>query len=88
MPQGKVGAVSVGDGEVRVAPKVPIDRIVFMLAHAMGGVTWQEQSVGVEQDSDGVHVVAEAYLRAVSSIIIIYRRYIEVIPCRSHLNCV
>ena len=65
-PQGRVGAVSVGDYEVRVAPKVPIDRIVFMLAHAMGGVTWQEQSVGVEDDSDVVHVLAEAYLRAVS----------------------
>ena len=65
-PQGKVGAVSVGEFEVRVAPKVPINRIVFMLAHAMGGVTWQEQSVGVEHDVDIVHVLAEAYLRAVS----------------------
>lgn len=65
-PQGKVGAVSVGEVEVRVAPKVPINRIVFMLAHAMGGVTWQEQLVGVEDDSDVVHVLAEAYLRAVS----------------------
>lgn len=65
-PQGKVGAVSVGEHEVRVAPKVPIDRIVFMLAHAMGGVTWQEETVGVEDDSDVVHVLAEAYLRAAS----------------------
>ena len=64
-PQGKVGAVSVGEFEVRVAPKVPINRIVFMLAHAMGGVTWQEQSVGVEHDSDVVHVLAEESLPVV-----------------------
>ena len=63
-PQGKIGAVSVAGIEVRVAPKVTIDRIVFMLAHALGGVTWQDDAVEVEQDSDVVHVLAEAFLRA------------------------
>jgi 5-methylcytosine-specific restriction enzyme subunit McrC len=35
-----------------------------MLAHALGGVTWQDDTVGVEKDADVVHVLAEAYLRA------------------------
>lgn len=63
-PKDKVGAVRVDDLEVRVTPKVPIERVVFMLAHAMGAVTWQGETVGVTRDADVVHVLAEAYLSA------------------------
>lgn len=63
-PQGRVGAVVCGATEVRVSPKVAIDRLVFMLGHSLRGVTWQDFEVGVDSDSDVVHVVAEAFFRS------------------------
>jgi len=65
-PQGRVGAVVCGATEVRVAPKVTIDRLVFMLGHSRRGVTWQDVEVGVDAESDVVHVVAEAFARSLA----------------------
>jgi 5-methylcytosine-specific restriction enzyme subunit McrC len=65
-PQGRVGAVICGATEVRVAPKVTIDRLVFMLGHSLRGVTWQDVEVGVDAESDVVHVVAEAFARSLA----------------------
>lgn len=65
-PGGKVGAVRVGDAEVRVAPKVPIERIVFMLGYRLRGVSWQENPVPVEAADDVVHVLGEILVRAVA----------------------
>lgn len=65
-PQGRVGAVVCGATEVRVSPKVAIDRLVFMLAHSLRGVTWQDFEVGVDAESDVVHVVAEAFARSLA----------------------
>ena len=65
-PQGRVGAVVCGATEVRVSPKVAIDRLVFMLGHSLRGVTWQDFEVGVDSESDVVHVVAEAFARSLA----------------------
>jgi 5-methylcytosine-specific restriction enzyme subunit McrC len=65
-PGGKVGAVRVGSLEVRVAPKVDIDRIVFMLGYRLRGIRWQDASVLVDAASDVVHVLAEVFTRAVA----------------------
>lgn len=65
-PGGKVGAVRVGAVEVRVAPKVPIDRIVFMLGYRLRGIAWQETPLPVDAADDVVHVLAEVFTRAVT----------------------
>lgn len=65
-PGGKVGAVRVGAVEVRVAPKVPIDRIVFMLGFRLRGIAWQEQPLPMDAADDVVHVLAEGFARAVT----------------------
>lgn len=65
-PGGRVGAVRVGKLEVRVAPKVPIDRIVFMLGYRLRGIAWQETPVSVEAADEVVHVLAEILTRAVT----------------------
>lgn len=65
-PQGRVGAVVCGATEVRVTPKVTIDRLVFMLGHSLRGVTWQDVEVGVDAEADVVHVVAEAFARSLA----------------------
>jgi len=68
-PGGKVGAVRVGDLDVRVAPKVDIERIVFLLGYRLRGVAWQESVVPVEAADDIVHVLAEIFTRSVTDAI-------------------
>lgn len=68
-PGGKVGAVRVGDLDVRVAPKVDIERIVFLLGYRLRGVAWQESVVPVEAVDGIVHVLAEMFTRSVTEAI-------------------
>ncbi len=68
-PGTAVGAVAVGDLEVRVAPKVDIDRIVFMLGYTLRGVRWHDDRVGVEAASDVVQALAEVFTRSVTAAI-------------------
>ena len=68
-PGGKVGAVRVGEVDVRVAPKVDIERIVFLLGYRLRGVAWQDSVVPVEAAEDIVHVVAEMFTRSVTEAI-------------------
>ena len=68
-PGGKVGAVLAGNVHVRVAPKVDIERIVFLLGYRVRGVAWQESVVPVEAADDIVHVLAEMLTRSVTEAI-------------------
>jgi len=68
-PGGKVGAVRVGNVDVRVAPKVDIERIVFLLGYRLRGVAWQDSVVPVEAADDIVHVLAEMFTRSVTKAI-------------------
>lgn len=68
-PGGKVGAVRAGSFDVRVAPKVPIDRIIFMLGYRLRGVSWQETPVEVDAAADVIQVLAEMFTRAVTQAI-------------------
>lgn len=68
-PGGRVGAVRVGSVEVQVAPKVPIERIVFMLGYRVRGISWQETPVPVDAADDVVHVLAEVFTRAVAEVV-------------------
>ena len=63
-PKGKVGAVRVGDVVVRVAPKVEIDRVVFLLDYALHKVTWTDRDVLQIRDDDLLHAVAAVFVRA------------------------
>jgi len=68
-PGGKVGAVRVGHVDVRVAPKVDIERIVLLLSYRLRGVAWQESVVPVEAADDIVHVLADMFTRSVTEAI-------------------
>ena len=68
-PGGRVGAVRVGDLDVRVAPKVDIERIVFLLGYRLRGVAWQESVVPVEAADDIVHVLANMLIRSITEAI-------------------
>lgn len=65
-PSGKVGAVRIGQLEIRVAPKIQIDRLIFLLSFRLRGVSWQESVVGVETADDMIQVLAEIYANAVA----------------------
>jgi 5-methylcytosine-specific restriction enzyme subunit McrC len=65
-PVSRVGAVSVGGVEVHVAPKIPITRVVYLLAYSHGSVGWRYDDVEVERAPDLLTAVAEAYERIAS----------------------
>jgi len=65
-PSGKVGAARVGDVVVRVEPKVPIARLLFLLGYSAHGAAWREDLVEVESADDLVPAVAQALWRQVS----------------------
>ncbi len=65
-PLCKVGAVAVDDVEVHVAPKVPIDRVVFLLEYSLGSVGWNDPLVHVGVAPDLLIAVVEVFERAAS----------------------
>jgi 5-methylcytosine-specific restriction enzyme subunit McrC len=62
-PTSKVGAIAVPGLEVHVTPKLPISRVVFLLEHSHAGITWRDDHVEVEQASDLLRAVVEAFER-------------------------
>lgn len=65
---GLVGAARVGgpDGavEVHVAPKTPIDRLVFLLGYAQRQRGWRQEEVEAGERPDLLPVLAHAFARA------------------------
>jgi 5-methylcytosine-specific restriction enzyme subunit McrC len=62
-PAGKVGAVRVGDVEVRITPKVEIARLLFLLGYSAHAAAWRADAVSVAEAADLVPVVAQALWR-------------------------
>jgi 5-methylcytosine-specific restriction enzyme subunit McrC len=65
-PAGQVGAARIGDVTIRVTPKVPISRLLFLLGYSLHGAAWQVDTVPVAEDADLVPAVAQALWRQVS----------------------
>jgi 5-methylcytosine-specific restriction enzyme subunit McrC len=65
-PAGRVGAVRVGDVTVRVVPKMPISRLLFLLGYSLHGASWQESTVPIADADDLVPAIAQALWRQVS----------------------
>jgi 5-methylcytosine-specific restriction enzyme subunit McrC len=58
-----VGAARVGDLEVRITPKVPIDRLLFLVGYATSGRHWRDEDLPVGEAPDLVAVLAGALWR-------------------------
>jgi 5-methylcytosine-specific restriction enzyme subunit McrC len=65
-PAGKVGAARIGDMVVRVQPKVPIARLLFLLGYSLHGTAWQASSVELGEAPDLIPAITEALWRQVS----------------------
>jgi 5-methylcytosine-specific restriction enzyme subunit McrC len=59
----KVGVARVGDLQVIVRPKIPIDRLVFMLGYAQTPKFWRDYSVLLDVEMDLADALAESYRR-------------------------
>ena len=65
-PRTKVGAVSVAGVTVRVAPKLPVDQIVFLLGYA-NDPGWLSSLVEFAPHDEFVQAVADAFVRHAAS---------------------
>ena len=57
-----VGALQLVEGlELRVIPKVPVRRVIYLLAHAAGLATWDERLLQLHEDTTIDVALAEAF---------------------------
>ena len=56
-----IGAVTIGDLAITVRPKVPIDRVMFLITYAMDPRHWRRDPFELEQDQDLIEAVALAF---------------------------
>jgi 5-methylcytosine-specific restriction enzyme subunit McrC len=60
-----VGAARVSDVELRIEPKVPVARLLFLLGYARDPVAWREESVGLSEHPELVSAIAATLWRQV-----------------------
>jgi 5-methylcytosine-specific restriction enzyme subunit McrC len=65
-PQSVVGAIRVGGVQIQVAPKIPIERVVFLLEYTQAGVKWRDDLVDVQEAADLLTAVIETFERITS----------------------
>lgn len=57
----KVGAIRLGELDVRIEPKVPIERLFWMLGHGRHWGTWFDEQVAVDDSVDLLTAIAQAF---------------------------
>jgi 5-methylcytosine-specific restriction enzyme subunit McrC len=62
---GRVGVARIGDIEVRVRPKVPVGRLLFLFGYAKDPGRWRDELVGLAEAPDLVPAVGDALARHV-----------------------
>jgi 5-methylcytosine-specific restriction enzyme subunit McrC len=65
-PAGRIGAARVGDVVIRIRPKVPISRLLFLVGYSLHGSAWQSTTVDIDESADLVPAVAQALWRQVA----------------------
>lgn len=61
--RGSVGVARVGDVEVWIAPKLPIDRLLFLVGYAADPKGWRDETVRLDTAAGLVPSVAQALWR-------------------------
>jgi 5-methylcytosine-specific restriction enzyme subunit McrC len=59
----KVGVARVGDLQVTVRPKVPVDRVVFMMGYAQKPKFWRDHNVLLDVELEFADALAESFRR-------------------------
>ena len=60
-PSSHIGAVNVGDLTVVIRPKIPIDRVMFLIAYAMDPKNWWRDPFEFARDDDVLEAIALAF---------------------------
>ena len=60
-PSSYVGAVNVGELAVIVRPKIPVDRVMFLMTYALDPRHWRDESIALAPDDDVLEAVALAF---------------------------
>ena len=60
-PSSYVGALNIGELAVVIRPKIPIDRVMFLITYAMDPKNWRRDSVPVASDDDVLESIALAF---------------------------
>ena len=58
-----IGAVNVNELAVIVRPKIPVDRVMFLITYAMDPECWRNESIELAPDDDVLEAVALAFIR-------------------------
>ncbi|SNT48719.1 5-methylcytosine-specific restriction enzyme subunit McrC [Streptosporangium subroseum] len=61
---GYVGAATIGGVEVRIRPKMPIDRLLFLLGYSRSVRGWRQEEVDAGEHQDLLPALAHAFARA------------------------
>ena len=61
-PGSRVGVLTAGDLSLVVRPKVRADRVMFMIAYAMGIADWQRDVASLDPDADVLEAVVPAFV--------------------------
>ena len=62
-PSSYIGAVNVGELAVVVRPKIPIDRVMFLIAYAMDPKDWRTDTFGLQRADGVLEAIALAFAR-------------------------
>ena len=62
-PSSWVGAVNIGDRSVIVRPKIPVDRVMFLMTYALDPKHWRNEAIDLAPDADVLEAVALAFAR-------------------------
>ena len=62
-PSSYVGAVNIGDVAVIVRPKIPVDRVMFLMTYALDPKHWRNEAIDLAPDADVLEAVALAFSR-------------------------
>ena len=60
-PSSWIGTVNVGDIAVVVRPKIPIDRVMFLITYAMGPKNWRRESFDLRRAADVLEAIAFSF---------------------------
>lgn len=62
-PSSRIGVLSAGDLSVVIRPKVPMDRVLFLVAYALGIGDWRADDATLDDDADIFEAIVPAFVR-------------------------
>ncbi|MCY3654994.1 MAG: hypothetical protein OXG95_00040 [Chloroflexi bacterium] len=61
-PSSHIGVLTTGDLSVVVRPKIPMDRVMFVLAYALGIWDWARDNTDLDPDADVIEAIVPAFV--------------------------